>query len=127
MPKILVVDDDPAILTLEERLLQREGYEVVKASDGASAVLILTEQDFDLILMDVMMPNFNGFEVGKILRNLDRNQRVPLVFVSARTDAPAYKESMGSGGTAYLTKPFTSKQLISTVNALLRLPRPKRP
>jgi DNA-binding response OmpR family regulator len=127
MSKILVADDDPAILTLEERLLIREGHSVIKAVDGAEALKLLHEEDFDLVLLDVMMPHLTGFEVGRSLRSLDRNQRTPVVFVTARTDKEAYKESMTSGGTVYLTKPFTSKQLISSVNAMLRMPKPKAP
>jgi len=120
MKTILAVDDEPDILTLVEKILKREGYEVVTASSGAKAISILkTGRQIDLILLDVMMPNINGFEVSQWVRGSDSERRIPVVFVTAKDDAGSMKEGFRAGGTVYLTKPFTTTQLVKTVSSLI--------
>ena len=120
MKTILAVDDDPDILALEEKILKREGYEVLTASNGAKAIsLIKAGRSIDLILLDVMMPNINGFEVSQWVRGSENEKRIPVVFVTAKDDAQSMKEGFRAGGTVYLTKPFTTTQLVKTVSSII--------
>ncbi len=120
MKTILAVDDDPDILALEQKILKREGYEVLTASNGAKAIsLIKTGRKIDLILLDVMMPNINGFEVSEWVRGSENEKRIPVVFVTAKDDAQSMKEGFQAGGTVYLTKPFTTTQLAKVVSSLI--------
>ena len=120
MKTILVVDDDPDILALEEKILKREGHEVLTASDGAQAIsLVKAGRNIDLILLDVMMPNVSGFEVSEWVRGSQDKKRIPVVFVTAKDDAQSMKEGFLAGGTVYLTKPFTTTQLAKVVGSLI--------
>jgi CheY-like chemotaxis protein len=120
MKTILAVDDDPDILVLVEKILKREGYEVLTAANGAKAISLLkTGREIDLILLDVMMPNINGFEVSQWVRGSESERRIPVVFVTAKDDAQSMKEGFRSGGTVYLTKPFTTTQLVKTVTSII--------
>jgi DNA-binding response OmpR family regulator len=120
MKTILAVDDEPDILALVEKILKREGYEVITASNGANAIAMLkTGKKIDLILLDVMMPNINGFEVSQWMRGSESEKRIPVVFVTAKDDAQSMKEGFRSGGTVYLTKPFTTTQLVRTVTSVI--------
>jgi putative two-component system response regulator len=118
--RILVVDDDPDILTLEERILKREGYEVVTAMDGESAMAMIRSHEFDLVLLDIMMPGIDGFEVSRSLRKESEGKPVPVVFVTARDDADSMREGFRSGGTVFLSKPFTANQLLRVVNSIVQ-------
>ena len=119
MKTILAVDDDPDILALEEKILKREGYEVLTAPSGAKAIALLkTGKKVNLILLDVMMPNISGFEVSQWLRG-ESGKRIPVVFVTAKDDAQSMKEGFQAGGTVYLTKPFTTTQLVKAVTSLI--------
>lgn len=119
MKRILVVDDDPTYLTLEESVLKREGYDVVTAEDGTRAMALYQEQDFDLVLLDVMMPGVDGFEVSRTLREGNRQKKVPVVFVTSRDDSKSMQEGFRSGGRVYLTKPFTNFQLVKMVKSII--------
>ena len=120
MKTILAVDDEPDILALEEKILKREGYEVLTASDGAKAIsLVKAGSKIDLILLDVMMPNINGFEVSQWVRDSGDGKRIPVVFVTAKDDAQSMKEGFRAGGTVYLIKPFTTTQLVKVVGSLI--------
>ncbi len=119
--RILVVDDDLDIVNLEEKILKREGYEVVTATDGAQALALLSDQDFDLLLLDIMMPGIDGFEVSRTVRQRKTNTRLPVVFVTAKDDAASMKEGFRSGGTVFLSKPFTANQLLKVVRSMIDL------
>lgn len=120
MKTILAVDDEPDILALIEKVLKREGFEVLTASNGAKAIsLIKAGKNIDLILLDVMMPNIDGFEVSQWVRGSENEKRIPVVFVTAKDDAQSMKEGFRAGGTVYLTKPFTTTQLVKTVTSII--------
>jgi DNA-binding response OmpR family regulator len=121
MARVLVVDDDVTVLALERQVLEREGFEVVTATNGTMAVALLRENTFGLILLDITMPGeFDGFAVARALREDDRHRRTPVVFVSGRTDAEATREGFKSGGSMFLTKPFNAMQLARLVRTLVR-------
>lgn len=116
---ILVVDDDPDILTLERKILEREGYLVSFANDGKEAMERLKNKRFDLVLLDIMMPGIDGFEVSRAIQRDSGEKAMPIVFVTARDDSESMREGFRSGGTVFLSKPFTSNQLIRLVKAMI--------
>ncbi len=117
--RILVVDDDQDILTLERKILEREGYIVSCANDGTEAMKKLELVQFDLILLDIMMPGIDGFEVSRAIQREVGKKSIPIVFVTARDDSESMREGFRSGGTVFLSKPFTSNQLIRLVKAMI--------
>lgn len=115
--QILVVEDD---LTLQETLvynLTNQGYRVLTAEDGLAALEIAREQQPDLVLLDVMLPGLNGFEVCRILR---REFSVPILMLTARTEEVDKIIGLEVGADDYLTKPFSMRELLARVKALLR-------
>lgn len=115
--QILVVEDD---LTLQETLvynLTNQGYRVLTAEDGLAALDMAREQQPDLVLLDVMLPGLNGFEVCRILR---REFSVPILMLTARTEEVDKIIGLEVGADDYLTKPFSMRELLARVKALLR-------
>jgi DNA-binding response OmpR family regulator len=119
MKRILLVDDDPDILTLERKILEREGYAIETADDGAEAMQLLAGTEYDLLLLDIMMPGIDGFEVSRSLQKEQGKKTVPVVFVTARDDPDSMREGFRSGGTVFLSKPFTANQLVRLVKAMI--------
>jgi DNA-binding response OmpR family regulator len=101
--RVLVVDDEPAVRLLCRVNLQFAGFEVVEAENGAQGLEIAQNQGFDLILLDVMMPDIGGYDV---LRRLSETSDVPVVFLSARTGLADLREGYALGAVDYITKPF---------------------
>lgn len=115
--QILVVEDD---LTLQETLaynLTNQGYRVLTAEDGLTALDVAREHQPDLVLLDVMLPGLNGFEVCRILR---REFSVPILMLTARTEEVDKIIGLEVGADDYLTKPFSMRELLARVKALLR-------
>ena len=115
--KILIVDDNPEIREIIEILLTGEGFESVQAKDGITALRLLKEQDFDLIILDIMMPGMNGYQTCLEIR---KSNNAPILFLSARTKDSDKTLGFSSGGDDYLAKPFSYNELISRVKALIR-------
>lgn len=120
MKRILIVEDDEAIQRMEERILSSAGYEVETASSGDEALerLQRTEPP-DLAVLDVMMPGLSGLELSRKMKEDARLQRVPVIFVTARSDAESMNEGFKAGGVLYLSKPFTSQKLLAMVKAVI--------
>jgi len=118
MQRILVIDDDPAVTSLLKRGLSYEGFAVDTAASGAEGLTIARERPSDLVILDVMMPGLNGFEVLQRLRAAD--EQLPILMLTAR-DAPSDEvQGLGSGADDYVIKPFTFEVLLARVHALLR-------
>ena len=115
--KILIVDDNPEIREIIEILLTGEGFESAQAKDGITALRLLEEQDFDLIILDIMMPGMNGYQTCLEIR---KSSNAPILFLSARTKDSDKTLGFSSGGDDYLAKPFSYNELISRVKALIR-------
>jgi len=115
--RILVVDDEPSITDVLNYNLRKEGYEVMVAGDGATAVAMVNANPFDLIILDVMLPKMDGYEV---LRHIRANHVVPVLFLSARDTELDKVVGLEIGGDDYLAKPFGVRELIARVKALLR-------
>ena len=116
-PRILLADDEQAIQTLLSFPLRREGYEVVQASDGREALARFSEQTFDLVVLDVMMPRVDGLEVCKRLR---AKSTVPIIMLTAKAEEIDKVLGLELGADDYITKPFSLREFRSRVKAALR-------
>jgi two-component system, OmpR family, response regulator len=117
-PRILLVDDEQPIQTLLSFPLQRDGYEVVHASDGREALARFSEQTFDLVVLDVMLPRMDGLEVCRRLRA--KGERVPIIMLSAKSEEIDKVLGLELGADDYITKPFSMREFRSRVKAALR-------
>ncbi|NDJ76576.1 MAG: response regulator transcription factor [Chloroflexi bacterium] len=118
--RILIVDDDPLLCNLLRMALGREGYVTHEVYSGRSALDYLEEEGpVDLILMDVMMADFNGFDVLRHLKAKPEISNIPVIFLTARVDAISQKTGMDIGAVEYLTKPITPDVLVERVQATL--------
>lgn len=117
-PAILVVDDDPKLREVVGYALAREGYEVHEARHGGDALVLLGQRSFDLLVVDVSMPEVDGFEFVRRLRNGDNH--TPVLFVSARSDEIDRILGLELGGDDYVTKPFSTRELVTRVKVILR-------
>ncbi|MEG4630867.1 response regulator [Microcoleus sp. AR_TQ3_B6] len=120
-PCIMLVDDEPANLTLLEELLQLKGYATVSAQSGAEALSLARASRPDLILLDIMMPEMNGFDVCEILRKDTALQTVPVIFLTALDDDTSRLRGLEMMADDYLTKPFNSRLLLAKVENILQL------
>jgi DNA-binding response OmpR family regulator len=118
--RILVVDDDPVILRLIEVNLDLEGFEVVTADRGEDAIAQARRGPFDLILLDLMMPEMSGWEIAESLQQDQATKGIPLVFLSARTQDEDRKRGEELGVAGYVTKPFDPADLVSTIRKLVK-------
>ncbi len=115
--KILIVDDDAGILRMLDTVLRKAGYtHIYKASSGEEAVRMATSLSPDLVLLDVMLPDVDGYEVCK---NIRLHSMVPILFLSAKSDEVDRLLSYAMGGDAYLTKPFSPRELLAKIKAIL--------
>jgi DNA-binding response OmpR family regulator len=117
--KILVVDDDPSVLLLIEFNLKQRGYSVETATDAPSALHKALEGDFDLLILDVMLPGFSGFQLCERLRRERRFLDTPILLVTARSQVEDFEEAAKVGATDYITKPFDPAALVRQVGEYL--------
>ena len=117
--RILVVDDDENILSLERTILEQKGFDVTAAAGGAEALKLLSGQAFDLVLLDVMMPEIDGFTVCRKIKEDPRLKDVPVIFLTAKGGGEALAEGFESGAVMYINKPFTANKLLTIVNTML--------
>lgn len=115
--KILVVDDERSIVELVSFNLSKEGFQVVAAADGLEAVRLAREEKPDLIILDVMLPGLDGFEVCRILR---KEMPVPILMLTARKEEVDRVVGLELGADDYVTKPFSPRELVARVRAILR-------
>ncbi|RLA70555.1 MAG: hypothetical protein DRG24_06745 [Epsilonproteobacteria bacterium] len=120
IPNILVVDDTKTNIDILLELLSDE-YEIVVASDGESALEIVDEMSIDLILLDIVMPVMDGFEVCKILKNSPKTSQIPVLFITAKTDETSLEKAYEVGGADYVTKPFKARELKVRIKNQLEL------
>ncbi|WP_290377930.1 response regulator transcription factor [Paramuribaculum intestinale] len=116
--RILLVEDDSTLSMIVSETLQRDGFEVMTAGDGEDGLRKFTRHGADLIIADVMMPRMDGFEMGRRIRQINRN--VPLLFLTAKSEIEDIVEGFELGGNDYLKKPFKMLELIVRIKALLR-------
>jgi DNA-binding response OmpR family regulator len=115
--RILVVDDDPDIAELIKIHLKREGYTIHITTNAEEALRILQQHTFEAIILDIMMPGMDGFElISEIRKTID----VPVIFLSARGDEPDKILGLGLGADDYITKPFSARELVARVKSNIR-------
>jgi len=117
MNKILIVDDEPNILLSLEFLFKKEGYKVFIARDGEEAMGIIDENHPELVILDVMMPKVDGYEVCRYIKSNDEGVKV--IFLTAKGKKQDIQKGIEIGADLYLTKPFSTKDLVSKVKLLL--------
>jgi DNA-binding response OmpR family regulator len=121
---ILAVEDDERIRTAVRLALEDEGWDVEEAESGERALELFGGSPFDVVLIDLMLPGIDGFE---LCRSVRRNSDVPIIMVTARTDTHDVVAGLEAGADDYLTKPFEPKELSARIRALLRRVRPSSP
>jgi signal transduction histidine kinase len=119
--KILVVDDNPKNVELLANLLYEKGYDVEYALTGPNALTLVASEDFDLILLDIMMPGMDGFEVCKRIKKDTNNSEIPIIFLTAKTDIESIEKAFKYGGLDYVNKPFNSNELLARVKTHVEL------
>lgn len=122
MPKkkrILIVEDEESLLKLETILLTVKGFEVIGAYTGKMAIDKIGVEDFDLVLLDIMLPDIDGYEVCRHIRNDSRTATVPIIMLTGKKTQNDHDKGVMCGANAYLIKPFKSAMIIDEINRLL--------
>ncbi len=119
--KILIVDDNDKNIQVLANFLIEENYDVDYALNGFDALDLINSEDFTLILLDIMMPEMDGFEVCKRIKEREKKNEIPVIFLTARTDIDSIEKAFEHGGQDYLTKPFNSNELLARVKTHIEL------
>ncbi len=124
--RILVVEDDPAIVELITYNLETDGFDVIVAETGEEAQLLINEENFDLVLLDWMLPGVSGIELCRRLRQRQETMAVPIIMLTARGEEGDRVRGLATGADDYIVKPFSVAELIARVKAMLRRAAPER-
>ncbi len=123
-PRLLLVEDDPALAELVEFRFKAEGYDVVRTDDGDEALLLATEDAPDVVILDWMIEGTSGIEVCRRLRRDKNTAHVPIIMLTARGAEDDRVRGLETGADDYVTKPFSPRELVARVNAIMRRIRP---
>jgi DNA-binding response OmpR family regulator len=118
--KLLVIDDDPSLLKLVETLLKSKGYEVIIANEAPVGLEIAYKTEVDLIILDVMMPVINGFNICRLLKSEESRRHIPVILLTSRSAESDYCIGLEVGANAYLSKPFETKEFLAKVEEILK-------
>jgi two-component system phosphate regulon response regulator PhoB len=124
VPRILIVEDEAALVTLLRYNLEREGFRISEAADGEEALLRAKEEKPDLVILDWMLPLLSGIEVCRRLRRAPESRTVPIIMLTARGEEADKVRGLDCGADDYLTKPFSPAELVARIRALLRRAAP---
>lgn len=124
--KILIVEDEPAIQTLLAYTLKQAGFAVLQAENAETAVEMINDKLPDLVLLDWMLPKMSGIEFARLLRRKERTKLLPIIMLTARTGESDKVSGLEIGADDYITKPFSPRELIARVRAVLRRRLPER-
>lgn len=119
MKKILIVDDEPNIVMSLEYIFKKENFEVFIARDGAEAIQIVENDIPDIMILDIMMPNVDGFQVLKHLKGNEDLNEIKVIFLSAKNKVSDIELGLQLGADKYVSKPFSNKKLVKEVKLLL--------
>ncbi len=119
--KILIVDDIPANIQILGNILSAQNFKIAYAQSGKQALSVIEHQNLDLILLDIMMPYMDGFEVCRILKNQQETAEIPVIFLTAKADMESIVKGFEAGGQDYITKPFNAAELLARVNTHILL------
>ncbi len=121
MKKILIIEDDSFLQDLEAVKLKKEKYEVITASTGEEAVNMISEPNIDIILLDLILPNYDGFEILKKIREIDNLKEIPVIVFSNLSEEKDIKKSKELGATDFMVKSnFTLDELVKHINKILK-------
>ena len=123
-PYVLIVEDEAPLVALLRYNLERAGYEVGEAVDGEEALVMIEERSPDLVLLDWMLPSVSGIEVCRRIRRSAPNRNLPVIMLTARGEEPDRVRGLECGADDYVTKPFSTSELLARINAVLRRIRP---
>ncbi|MGB3723408.1 MAG: phosphate regulon transcriptional regulator PhoB [Pacificimonas sp.] len=123
-PKVLIVEDDINLVELLRYNFEKEGFDTVQTEDGEEALVLADEEKPDIIILDWMIANLSGIEVCRRLRRKPETANLPVIMLTARTDEADRIRGLDTGADDYITKPFSPRELIARVNAVLRRLRP---
>jgi CheY-like chemotaxis protein len=122
--KVLVVDDYAENVELLQELLETGGYDVSTAYDGEQALKKVAHEIPDLILLDIMMPKMDGYQVCEALRNQEKTREIPIIFVTAKTEVKDWTHAIFNVGVnSYITKPINPRKLLDKVKSVLKMKR----
>ncbi len=119
MKKILIADDEHKILMSLEYSFRKQGYEVFIARDGTEVLELLKTITPDVILLDIMMPNLDGYSTLKEIKTIQNLSRTKVIFLSAKTNPKDIEKGMAMGADAYVTKPYSIKKLIQQIEEMI--------
>ena len=117
---IMVVDDSITVRKVTSRLLEREGYDVITAKDGADAISLLHDQRPDVMLLDIEMPRMDGFEVTKYVRSSQHHQALPIIMITSRTGEKHRRLGLDAGANLYMGKPYQEEALLKSIRSLIK-------
>ena len=120
MKRILVVDDEPDIVSLVSYNLKKEGFSVTAVHEGGEALDLVKKKEFDLILLDLMLPGIHGMEICRILRAGPKTKNIPIIMLTAKGDETDRVRGLETGADDYMAKPFSPRELVARVKAVLR-------
>ncbi len=120
MKHILVVDDEPDIVSLVSYNLKKEGFSVTAVHEGGDALDLVKKKEFDLILLDLMLPGIHGMEICRILRAGPKTKHIPIIMLTAKGEEADRVKGLETGADDYMSKPFSPRELIARVKAVLR-------
>jgi len=120
MARVLTVDDSPSIRQMIKVTLEPAGHHVIEAGDGAQGLEKAQSNRPDLVISDLNMPNMNGLELIRALRNLPQLTGLPIVFLTTESNEAVKQEAKSAGATGWITKPFKPEQLLAVVAKLVR-------
>lgn len=120
-PHVMVIDDDQEMLRMLKRALELEGYDATMSTDGHSALTLLEDHKPDLVILDIMMPGLDGFQVLKLIR---QRSNVPVIMLTARCEVTSLQKALVLGADDYVRKPFRIRELLARIKAKLRRAEP---
>lgn len=121
MKKLLIVDDEPNIVMSLEYAFQKQGYHVFIARDGSEALVIMEKEIPDVVVLDIMMPQVDGYETIQVIKNNPAYAKSKIIFLSAKSKPADVEKGLSLGADLYFTKPFSVKKLIDAVDNLIRV------
>ena len=120
MKKVLIVDDEPNIVMSLEFLFRRNDFDVLIARNGTEALELLAQNIPDVVLLDIMMPDVDGYEICTFIRENERLEDAKVIFLSAKSKNTDIKKGYDLGADLYITKPFSTRALLKSVNELIQ-------
>jgi len=117
--RILVIEDEKALMMILEKTFQSAGFEVIGAMDGMTGMELAMEENFDMVILDLMLPRVSGYKILEVLREYRERRHLPVIILSARAKAEDREKALEAGADMYITKPFSPLDLLEKVKSML--------